>query len=861
VLRVKAELSGRRIKCPACQQVVLVPSLAEEPAEPKPLLPRRRSPAAGRSGPVWPFVAVPAGILAAVVVVVLLVLNSGKRERVTPLVEPAAPIAAPPRAIEPVVEAQPAAKLASQPTPAIVRLKPTDLEASDRLRREDIPPYELFAAGRGDPSQAPAHLVAIIGDSRLKHWAGVRSVAFNKDGRTLVTAGIDETSMIWELDTGKMRRSRSIQVNPPFPIATNCVALSPDGQTVALATDVYKPSAIELWDTATGLERQTQNVVAGLLTTFESFWSVAFSPDGKLVASAGSRTELRQPRRGPDGRVEQLKWKGDTAVTLWNAKTGRLVREMPRRKLFVVADCCFSDDGNTLLAHLVSVDARIVVDTVEQWDVKTGKVILSKEVARQEITSDPSQSPLSWISRSRAFMIREAQSLVCRDKKTPGKVRWIIFDLATGRERTLDLIPDVDFPRQVPDGFLSDLLGLSPDGKTLCLWSRYPKGLLFRNVATGSIHRPKEKLQDRDLSVVGKGAYSPDGKKLALFNGAGLIVWDVAGEKELLPRGRFRAGIGSVRFSPDGALLATSVADGLLLWDLAARTEPRLFDGYSFGYGHGQIEFSPDGRAIALVKDGKVRLCELATGRERMVFENSPPPPGKDRVREDPSALAFSPDGQAIALGYHNGALEVRDTVTGRVRQTYRGIAYWVTSVAFSPDGNRLAAAGEESKSRLLSESAPEDAKAFIHTTAGTNKTVKVWDVATGQIVRIIPGPIGPVAFSPDGQTLVTGGFDDGYREKIPLWDVATGKLRLVLQGHKRHGFSAAFSPNGKTIATWCDDGTVRLWDAATGAAREVITLCHRGGVISQVAFSPTGRYLATANGNGTVYILHVEDK
>ncbi|MFT5699878.1 MAG: WD40 repeat protein [Desulforhopalus sp.] len=147
-----------------------------------------------------------------------------------------------------------------------------------------------------------------------------------------------------------------------------------------------------------------------------------------------------------------------------------------------------------------------------------------------------------------------------------------------------------------------------------------------------------------------------------------------------------------------------------------------------------------------------------------------------------------------------------------------------VNSVAFSPDGNTLASGG-----------------------GYEDNIIKLWDVVSGDVLHSLSGHTGSVnsvAFSPDGKTLASGG---GYKDNIiKLWDVASGKEIGSLSGHMRSVNSVVFSPDGKTVASGSGDKIIKLWDIASG--KETGSLSGHTGSVASVAFSPDSKTLASGD-------------
>ncbi|MCZ8249830.1 hypothetical protein [Microcystis sp. LE19-195.1E] len=164
-------------------------------------------------------------------------------------------------------------------------------------------------------------------------------------------------------------------------------------------------------------------------------------------------------------------------------------------------------------------------------------------------------------------------------------------------------------------------------------------------------------------------------------------------------------------------------------------------------------------------------------------------------------------------------------------RYTLEGHNSNVNSVSFSSDGKTLA-------------------------TGSDDKTIKLWNVQTGQEIRTLTGHNGivnSVSFSSDGKTLATGSDD----KTIKLWNVQTGKEIRTLSGHNRGVTSVSFSSNGKTLATGGWDNTVKLWNVET--RKEIRTLSGHNGIVFSVSFSSDGKTLATGSDDNTIKLWNVE--
>jgi WD40 repeat protein len=335
-------------------------------------------------------------------------------------------------------------------------------------------------------------------------------------------------------------------------------------------------------------------------------------------------------------------------------------------------------------------------------------------------------------------------------------------------------------------------------------------------------------------------ALTPDGKLLLALAGEGnLGVHELATGTELLQH-KFPGDVmAHLALSADGSTLALASGPNtrkVFVWRWQTAEEPREFKPGDHGARH--VAFSPDGKLLAGCDDSEVsvRVWEVTSGQLLHKLEL----PDHEPYRH--YDVAFSPDGKTLAANgatNEHGAVHLWDPITGKFLER---LPMGGSRLAYSPHGGLLAAgsrvwdlaAGKELSSndqghRGQVEHVVTGDQGLV-VTAGGDKTIRLWDAATGMQQRRLEqeGWIRALALSPDGTKVVSNCLLD---DSVSLWEVATGRRIFQLPGHGRLGGrrAAGFTLDGKSFLSWGDDMYLRKWDLRTGKA------------VSEHAIRPTG--------------------
>jgi WD40 repeat protein len=405
----------------------------------------------------------------------------------------------------------------------------------------------------------------------------------------------------------------------------------------------------------------------------------------------------------------------------------------------------------------------------------------------------------------------------------------------------------------------------SPDGRTLAARAADGSAVLWSPDTGKERHRIKPAVQPTNqrtavaaLRTGGDGpgmTFTSDSKALVLAsseikdgNIAGAVkFWDVNSGEELRELKGPLGLIAGVALSPDGKVLTYSEAG--VVKAFKADTGDVLFET-RLAEPAGSLLYSPDGKRLAVRgRTGMVRVCDGENGRELFVLGE--PPTGALRgtvavggllgtsLSPEVRNVAFSPDGQRVAAAA-GGTIRVWSAVTGKELPLGDGHTASLAAVVLSPDGKTAVSWGSDG-------------------------TIRRWDTATGKTVGTFRLPGATVAISADGRTVAASGPDGTIR----LFNSADGREVRHFKGAPRGAAGLAFSPDGKALAERGADGVIRLYDPATGTESRqfasqggsnplppgavVVAPPRLGGSASAsgLVFSPDGKLLA-APGSAT---------
>jgi WD40 repeat protein len=450
----------------------------------------------------------------------------------------------------------------------------------------------------------------------------------------------------------------------------------------------------------------------------------------------------------PDGAVLATAW-GTETIRLFDAVTGKISREFPAR-----GPACFvgfGSDGTTL----TSVGADRIL---EVWDVVAGKETrrlrlgalntgghpgLLRSGDRRLIAGPADGDAVGIWDTATGKLVRQLERRFCAggfafspDGKTfaaipAGEDRLTIglFDIGTGREKFL-------YPRH--QGGIS-ALAFPPRDRVIA--SAGEDGTIrFWDVATGKEVR-------RIIGArVQSFAYSLDGRRIATWNNDDSFgLRDVGSGKEARRvRGNYAGPMSAVAFARDGTIVAAAPEDDdvVTFWDTTTGREIRRRSLHHTG-SISSLSFRPDGKAIALSgTDGSVELWEIS-GFRRL---------GRIDASQGPVfSIDIAPDGKTVCIGGADAVLRLWKPETGEVRESAareHPSQHMIHSVAFAPDGNRVAWSGI------------------------SDGIVRIWDVKVGREIGQFPGQrlgVSLVVFSPNSR-LVASANGDGT---ILVWDLS----------------------------------------------------------------------------------------
>jgi WD40 repeat protein len=701
----------------------------------------------------------------------------------------------------------------------------------------------------------------------------VRQLTVSPDGKTLATASADQFVRIWDVASGKERIT-------PIPFGSSFVdvrlAFSPEGRMLATLPVGTTSDTAKVWDVANG-------EVKGSSEPPLNSWAVAFAPDSKTWATSSEKSVhiwglgkirphlqfvdapalIRSLAFSPDGR-KLVAGLNDGSVTTWDSADREKAPTASRPSNQSVDVLAYAPDSRSIAIGGTDRTVRIL-------DADTGAVRLTLRGHRKGITG-LAFSPDGKVLAAAA----------------DGEPALFVWNVANGEVVSNPTLPDAS------SGEGLACLAFSPDGKAL--FAGGDRGVITFDMTEG--HRPpshvgrggskpgKERATLKGHTVEVKSlAFVDGGSKLVSRSFDGMVkVWDLLdGNRDRFTFGGTDFKVKSIALRPDGKVLAV----GLELPDRRLKKETvegqpgdvpppqqpeipaqKISDEVKFwdldsGEGRGMINSkATDGGsdrvvALAYTRDGKTLATTSNKGIIRTWDADSLEPKGDLAAREGRADIVqFSPDGKTLLGADASGKVTLWDAETGQIRASFAHDG-GINQVLISPDGRFIVTAGgnvaPRKPGRRMDVESRENSTSVLGPGAGGD--VRLWDLATGRRVAVLPmesGKVFRIAFSRDGKLLAAS----TTAALATIWDVETACPVVTLAWPSGEANYVAFSPDGKAFAIGGEDETLRVWNVPDGTLRA--DLIGHTDAINWVAFSPDGNTIATAGRDTTVKLWEV---
>jgi WD40 repeat protein len=679
---------------------------------------------------------------------------------------------------------------------------------------------ERAASARDDAHDAPPlppQSLSRLGSLWFREPGEVQRAAFSPDGLQIATAG--STVRLWDAATGKAQSPLSRQDGPWL-----AVAFSKDGKRLA-ASRVAGPGeqSVHVWDLPGGKE-----IVLGNVPRFGAS-ALALSPDGKLLAMEsqgdaidGDGQALRDP----------LALAFDVILTVWDVEKAeaRFRLKGHKERIFALAFSLdgklLASAGGSARFPLDDHDSSIRL-----WDVGEGKLLAELEGHKAKVESvafAPDGKTLVSSSRDQTIRLwdvakREAVRRIdvsgCLVAMSPDGKK-----LASGGgwAETIQFL-DQDTGEKLSEtkggGLGLESLSFSPGGKTLA-GTGGARAIRLWDVKTGE-ETPRFAGHWNGVTAV---AFSPDGKTLASQGGDSTVrMWEASSAKlrctfscvHLRSTGR-PPSICTLAFTPDGGKLVglgnydQRSDNAFLVWDASGGERIAAFPtvkreflrAFDVSVWPSSVSVAPDGDTAVVADNFGLSFWSLKSRNKTKEFVLRPPSnvTTRDMATDVESCAVFSPDGRTLAaFSPVDHLVRLWDSKAGLVIREIPTEKSDFNCLSFSPDGQLLAGCGP----------AP----------------AHVWETASGALLGKFgdqkPDGVRCVAWAPDGRRLAAA-----TKASVDVWDVLTGEElskrgdKPLFVGHLGAVLCVAWSPDGKTIASGSEDTTILMWDASDLAAK-----------------------------------------